>query len=94
MAPTYWLYESSQTAPSLPAERKHNLIALTARPRRARRMVGSSLFCNHHKPHVTKTFARIHDPRFFLSNAVCPYPLSLILAHHVCDLSRLSLHNR
>jgi hypothetical protein len=35
-----------------------------------------------------------HAPAFPLSNAVRWYPLSLILARRVCDLSRLPLHDR
>jgi hypothetical protein len=53
-----------------------------------------SLLLNDHEQLVTKTYGKCADPRFFLSNAVCPYSLSLILARRVCDLSRLPLHDR
>jgi hypothetical protein len=33
-------------------------------------------------------------PTLLLSNPVRSYPLSLILARRVCDLSRLPLHDR
>jgi hypothetical protein len=53
-----------------------------------------SLLLNDHEQLVTKTYGKWDDSRFFLSNAVCPYSLSLILARRVCDLSRLPLHDR
>ena len=53
-----------------------------------------SLLLNDHEQLVTKTCGRWNDPRSFHSNPVCSYPLSLILAHRACDLSRLPLHDR